>query len=122
MQIRKQFKFEAAHQLPHHPGKCARPHGHSYRLDVAVRGPVQTDGPAAGMVDDFDALESLVQRTIIDELDHRSLNDFIQNPTCELILQWIWKRLRPSVPHLDELVLWETASACAVLRAGDQIK
>lgn len=122
MQIRKQFKFEAAHQLPHHPGKCARPHGHSYRLDVALRGRVQGDGPAAGMVDDFEAIEELVQRTIIDVVDHRSLNDFVDNPTCELILEWMWSRLHPLLPRLDELVLWETASSCAVLRADDKPK
>ena len=122
MQIRKQFKFEAAHQLPHHPGKCARPHGHSYRLDVALRGPLQHTGPATGMVDDFDELEKLVQRTIIDEVDHRSLNDLMENPTCELIVRWMWKRLQPLVPRLDELVLWETASACAVIRADERIE
>ncbi len=120
MQIRKQFKFEAAHQLPHHPGKCARPHGHSYRLDVAVRGPIQHAGAAAGMVDDFEALEHVVQQKVIDSVDHRSLNDILENPTCEMILQWMWKQLHPSLPRLDELVLWETATSCAVMQANDQ--
>ncbi|MBV8363055.1 MAG: 6-carboxytetrahydropterin synthase, partial [Candidatus Eremiobacteraeota bacterium] len=101
---------------------CARPHGHSYRLDVALRGRVQGDGPAAGMVDDFEAIEELVQRTIVDVVDHRSLNDFVDNPTCELILEWMWSRLHPLLPRLDELVLWETASSCAVLRADDKAK
>ena len=41
-QIRKRFRFEAAHTLPFHPGKCARMHGHSYRLEVAVSGPIRT--------------------------------------------------------------------------------
>ena len=52
MQIRRTFRFEAAHVLPFHQGKCSRMHGHSYRLDVAVRGPLQTDGPARGMIED----------------------------------------------------------------------
>jgi len=122
MQIRKQFRFEAAHQLPHHAGKCARPHGHSYRLDVAIRGPLQSEGPAAGMVQDFETLEELVQRTVIDLVDHRSLNEIVDNPTCELIVQWMWERLQPALRGLDELVLWETASACAVLRAGEPMQ
>ena len=42
LQIRKHFRFEAAHALPFHPGKCARMHGHSYRLEVAVRGPIRS--------------------------------------------------------------------------------
>src|SRR5260370_5755842 len=54
VQIRKSFTFEAAHVLPHHPGKCSTLHGHSYRLDVALEGPVQADGPAPGTLQDFD--------------------------------------------------------------------
>lgn len=119
MQIRKRFAFEAAHTLPHHEGKCARLHGHSYSLDVAVRSHLQSDGPRRGMVEDFDVLAAVVTRTIINQLDHNSLNELIENPTCELILQWIWQRLKPELPILDELVLWETASSCAVLRASD---
>lgn len=121
MQIRKQFKFEAAHHLPHHTGKCARPHGHSYRLDVAVRGALRSSGSTNGMVEDFDALEELVERTIIDQVDHSSLNELIENPTCEMIVLWIWRRLQPHLPGLDELILWETASSCAVLRAADVV-
>ena len=119
MQIVKQFKFESAHVLPHHAGKCARLHGHSYRLDVALRGPLQTSGPAQGMVEDFDVLAAVVEREVIDTLDHRHLNDIIENPTCERILEWIWKRLRPHLPAMDEVTLWETATSRAVLRARD---
>lgn len=119
MQIRKRFKFEAAHVLPYHQGKCARLHGHSYCLDVAVRAELQSDGPQRGMVQDFDILAAVVTGTVINQLDHRSLNELIENPTCELILEWIWRRLKPELPTLDELVLWETASSCAVLRGSD---
>lgn len=119
MQIRKLFRFEAAHVLPYHPGKCARPHGHSYRLEVAIRGPLQTAGPATGMIEDFDTLREIVHREILEVLDHVSLNEVIENPTCERIVTWIWKKLAVSLPGLDELVLWETATSCAVLRAGD---
>ena len=43
------FTFEAAHQLPWHSGKCRNSHGHRYRLEVPVEGPI---GPN-GMVLDF---------------------------------------------------------------------
>jgi 6-pyruvoyltetrahydropterin/6-carboxytetrahydropterin synthase len=119
VRIRKQFPFEAAHVLPHHPGKCARLHGHSYRLDVTVEGPLQSSGPAAGMVVDFDDLSSIVRANVIDELDHRYLNDSIENPTSENIVAWIWQRLESRLPGLAELTLWETADACAVLRRDD---
>lgn len=119
MQIRKHFRFEAAHVLPYHQGKCARLHGHSYRLEVAVSGPIRTDGPSRGMIEDFAVIKKIVKREIIDLLDHQSLNDVLENPTCERIIEWIWQRLAPVLPGLDELVLWETLTSCAVLRAND---
>ena len=121
MLIRKQFAFEAAHVLPFHAGKCSRLHGHSYRLDVSVAGALQQDGPATGMVVDFDELARTVRSTIIDKLDHTHLNDTIENPTSENIVLWIWRRLAPELPSLAELTLWETANACAVLRADDPL-
>ncbi|HVA27515.1 MAG TPA: 6-carboxytetrahydropterin synthase QueD [Candidatus Baltobacteraceae bacterium] len=119
MQIRKHFRFEAAHVLPHHPGKCARMHGHSYRLEVAISGPIQNDGPARGMIEDFDTVKSIVREHAIDVLDHQTLNDFMENPTAEQIVTWIWQRLEGPLGGLDELVLWETANSCAVLRKSD---
>lgn len=116
MQIRKHFSFEAAHVLPHHPGKCSRLHGHSYRLEVALEGPLAESGPAQGMVRDFDDLKAVVKRSVIERLDHRSLNDLLANPTAELLVAWIWEQLAPELPELAELVLWETPTACAVLR------
>lgn len=121
MQIRKSFSFEAAHVLPHHPGKCSRLHGHSYRLEVAVEGPLQATGPAAGMIEDFDAVSRLVKAAVIGALDHRSLNELIENPTAENIVVWIWSRLAPELPRLAELTLWETRTASVVLRKGDPL-
>jgi 6-pyruvoyltetrahydropterin/6-carboxytetrahydropterin synthase len=105
--------------LPHHDGKCSRLHGHSYRLDITLEGDLQTDGPARGMVVDFDVLSRTVKAGVIAELDHRSLNDVVENPTSENLVAWIWARLAPEFPQLAELVLWETATACAILRKGD---
>lgn len=119
MRIRKQFTFEAAHVLPWHPGKCARLHGHSYRLEVTLQGPLQSEGPSRGMVEDFDAISRVVEREIIAELDHCSLNDLMENPTAEVIARWIWSRLAGHFPHLDEVRLWETATNCAILRRSD---
>ena len=119
MQIRKSFRFEAAHVLPYHQGKCARMHGHSYRLDVAVRGPIQTEGSARGMIEDFDTIKRIVHREVVDVLDHFTLNDIIDNPTAEHIVMWIWRHLEPHLPGIDELTLWETPTSCAILRKSD---
>jgi 6-pyruvoyltetrahydropterin/6-carboxytetrahydropterin synthase len=121
VQIRKSFTFEAAHVLPHHPGKCARLHGHSYRLDVALDGALQATGPAAGMVEDFEVVSRVVKAAVIDELDHRSLNELMDNPTAENVLVWMWGRLVAELPQLAELVLWETPRACAVMKKGDPL-
>jgi 6-pyruvoyltetrahydropterin/6-carboxytetrahydropterin synthase len=121
VQIRKSFTFEAAHVLPHHPGKCARLHGHSYRLDVALEGSLQASGPATGMVEDFEVVSRVVKAAVINELDHRSLNELLDNPTAENILVWIWSRLAQELPQLDELTLWETPRACAVMKKGDPL-
>jgi 6-pyruvoyltetrahydropterin/6-carboxytetrahydropterin synthase len=94
-------------------------HGHSYRLEVAVRGALQSEGPASGMVADFESIKTAVREHVIDVLDHQNLNDFIENPTAEMIVTWIWRRLEPALYGLDELVLWETHTSCAVLRRSD---
>ena len=105
--------------LPDHAGKCSRLHGHSYRFEVAIRGPVQNSGPARGMIQDFDEIERVVDESVLEALDHRHLNDHIEYPTVENIVLWIWKRLEGRLAGLDEIVLWETATACAVLRRSD---
>lgn len=93
-------------------------HGHSYRLEVAISGALQSSGPAAGMVEDFDTVREIVHRRILDQIDHRTLNELLPNPTCEHVAAWIWEHLLPAMPALEELVLWETATSCAVLRAA----
>ena len=94
-------------------------HGHSYRLDVTVRGPIRSRGPARGMVEDFETIERIVRQRVLDALDHRNLNDVVENPTVESVARWIWRQLKKHVRGLDEVVLWETRTSCAILRKGD---
>ncbi len=71
------------------------------------------------MIEDFDRIERVVSDRVLAKLDHQNLNELIDNPTVENILLWIWKRLDGALTRLDEIVLWETATACAVLRRSD---
>jgi len=119
VQIRKQFRFEAAHVLPFHPGKCARMHGHSYRIDVVLAGSLHDSGPACGMVADFDEISAVVKPRVVDRLDHTTLNDLIENPTAERIALWIWDAIAAELPQLAEVAVWETATACAIARGDD---
>jgi len=119
MQIRKQFHCEAAHVLPNHPGKCSGVHGHSYRFEVAIEGPLHGSGPASGMVMDFDEIAAVVEPRIVERLDHTSLNDLMPNPTAEQIAIWIWNQLTSKLGGLQEVVVWETPTACAIVGTGD---
>ena len=115
MKLRRSFDFEAAHHLPKHPGKCRHPHGHSYRLVVTVERPV--DGET-GMLIDFADLKGIVKQHVISQLDHRNVNDLIDNPTAEVMAIWIWDRLRPVLDGLDEVELHETRR-CSVAYRGE---
>lgn len=117
--ITKQFRFEAAHQLPHHRGKCARPHGHSYLLEVSLRGPVKEQPGASdhGMVLDFSALGEVVRESVVARLDHHDLNEVTGiYTTAENLVHWIWERLvEAGLPEelLWRVRLWETATSYA---------
>lgn len=115
MRVRRIFDFEAAHQLPHHPGKCRNLHGHSYRLVVTVDRPVD---PRTALAIDFSDLKQTVRSEVVDVLDHTYVNDRIENPTAEAMAVWIWNRLREPLPGLVEVELWETRS-CAVVYRGE---
>ena len=73
-------------------------HGHSYRLEVAISGPVQTEGPARGMIEDFDEIERIVAIASSTVLDHQNLNDFDRKPNAENFVLWIWKHLEAICP------------------------
>ncbi len=115
MIVRRTFEFEAAHRLPEHPGKCRELHGHSYRLVVAVERAVE---PRSGMALDFGDLKRVVARDVLELVDHRNLNDLLDNPTAERIAEWLWSRLSPGLPGLVEIELHETRS-CSVVYRGD---
>ena len=121
MEIYKEFTFEAAHRLPNVPPghKCARLHGHSFRVRVTVRGPV---GGASGWVMDFAELKA-AWRPLHEVLDHHYLNDVpgLENPTSERLAEWVWARLAPGVPGLAAVAVRETCSSGCVYRgpAGD---
>ena len=116
VELVRTFRFEAAHALPNVPEghKCGRLHGHSYRVDVHVAGPID---PARGWVMDFGDIKKAVQ-PVLDELDHRMLSDIpaLTNSTSELIAKYIWERLRPALPLLSAVGVWESDTSRCVYR------
>jgi 6-pyruvoyltetrahydropterin/6-carboxytetrahydropterin synthase len=117
--ITKNFSFESAHSLPGHRGKCARMHGHSYRLEITLRGPIK-DSPGAsdhGMVKDYADVSFIVKPVIIERLDHQDLNTVTGiHTTAENLAHWIWDELTNnglSEELLYRVRLWETESCFA---------
>lgn len=111
MDIFKAFTLEAAHRLPHVPAghKCARLHGHSFRIEVHVSGEVD---PHTGWVMDFADIKAAF-KPLYERLDHHYLNDIegLDNPTSERLAMWIWARLKPALPLLSEVVVHETCTS-----------
>ncbi|MER3546212.1 MAG: 6-carboxytetrahydropterin synthase QueD [Rhodanobacteraceae bacterium] len=111
--IYKIFHIEAAHRLPNVPPghKCARLHGHSFRVEIHLRG---EPDPETGWLMDFAELKAAFA-PVFEALDHRYLNEVagLENPTSERLAQWIWDKLRPALPLLVEVVVQETCTAGA---------
>jgi 6-pyruvoyltetrahydropterin/6-carboxytetrahydropterin synthase len=116
MHIYKEFGFESAHRLPNTPEghKCRRLHGHSYRVEVHVEGPVQE---GAGWVMDFGELREAFEPLRV-QLDHNYLNELpgLENPTSEVLARWIWGHLKPRLPQLSQLVVKETCTSGCIYR------
>jgi 6-pyruvoyltetrahydropterin/6-carboxytetrahydropterin synthase len=110
------FRFSSAHRLPRHPGRCHRLHGHSYRLQVLVAGRPDAH---SGMVVDFYDVEAAVA-PVVDGIRGRCLNEVLENPTAEAIVAWLWLAIRPRLPQLAELRLWETED-CQVAYRGEPV-
>lgn len=111
MEIFKEFIFEAAHRLPNVPEghKCGRLHGHSFKVEIHVSGPV---GATSGWVMDFADIKSIF-KPFYDRLDHNYLNEIegLENPTSENIAKWIWQNLKPLLPMLSRVVVRETCTS-----------
>ena len=111
MDIFKTFTLESAHRLPQVPPghKCARVHGHSFRVELHVSGPVDA---TLGWVMDFADLKQAFE-PLFQQLDHRYLNDVpgLENPTSENLARWIWRELKPQLPALARVVVHETCTS-----------
>ena len=122
--VTRRLRFNAAHRV-HNPalsddenaaifGKCNNPnwHGHNYILDVSVEGGIDA---RTGYVLDLGTLKQLVEREVVDKVDHRNFNldvEFMRGviPTSENIVVAFWRLLdnRVKPARLTRLVLWET--------------
>ena len=120
MDIYKEFVFEAAHRLPNVPAghKCARLHGHSWKGTIYVSGALD---PELGWVMDYAEIKR-VFAPVYEQLDHNYLNDIagLENPTSEVLAQWIWRQLKPDLPALSRVVINETCTSGCIYQGEDE--
>ena len=120
MLLRKEFTFDAAHNLIRYHGKCEALHGHTYRIAIVLEGTPDEEG----MIMDFTELSGIVKARVISRLDHSYINDIIEQPTAENIANWIWDQVEALVRRpnceMSSVEVWETRTSCAILRAKDR--
>jgi len=134
IRITRKVEFSASH-VYHNPafsaeenrrvfGKCNNPHGHghNYTLEVTIAG---EPDPQTGMVLDLKELKEILQREVVDRMDHRHLNKEVpelagKTPTCEVVAQVIWNLLEPKITtgKLDRVRLYESADLYADVTNG----
>jgi 6-pyruvoyltetrahydropterin/6-carboxytetrahydropterin synthase len=101
------FDFAASRYLPRLPAShpCSRMHGHTFQVRLVMRGEVD---PASGWMVDFGDVEQRIG-TVRELVDHRCLNDIpgLENPTTEILAEWLWRRLAADLPGLYEITVQE---------------
>lgn len=130
--ITKKLDFSAAHRV-YNPnftdeenancfGRCNNPngHGHNYELEVTIKGEVN---PETGYLMDLKELKSIINREIIDKVDHKFLNydvDFLQGiiPSSENLCIAFWNILKKAITQaeLHEIKLYESKTSSVTYR------
>ncbi len=109
----RRYRFQSAHWLPHVPPghQCGRLHGHGFEVIVHAN---STLGAQDALAIDYDHLDDL-WAPLHFELNYRCLNELpgLDNPTSERLSQWIWQRLKPLLPQLSWVTVFETGSSGA---------
>ncbi len=100
-------RFESARKLTKVPKEhpCSNLYGLAFKLEIHIQGEMNKE---SGFVLDFNEIEKSFS-FIYKQIDHRYLNDIegLDNPTSEVLIEWIWNKLKPKLEPLVKLVLWE---------------
>jgi 6-pyruvoyltetrahydropterin/6-carboxytetrahydropterin synthase len=117
--VSKEFTFDSAHHLHCYEGKCKNLHGHTYKLQVIIKGQVDF----RGIVIDFSDIKRIAYERVINRLDHQYLNEVLpaMNTTAENMVIWIYEQIHSALMEeglypavlLEEIRLWETPTSYA---------
>ncbi|WP_370388877.1 6-carboxytetrahydropterin synthase QueD [Snodgrassella alvi] len=130
--IAKEFQFDACHMLDGHKGKCHNLHGHTYRLIVEISDQLRPHGSSKEMVMDFADIKTIINQSIISQLDHAYLYDASNSNECKIadllqqmqrkvfafpcrttaegISRFIFNQLCDKLP-VSKITLWETPTS-----------
>ena len=133
--VTKTVRFDAAHVLTNHQGLCKNLHGHTYRVDVSV---AQAADDGRDMVIDFKDLKAIANEVICDRFDHafiyntesageREIAAVVEKngmrtvaipfrSTAENLAKMFFNDLKPRIPGLSAVKVWETADSAAEYR------
>ena len=148
MIVTKQVDWEMGHRLLNHNSKCCNPHGHHYRLELSLRGEINSaEGESSeGMVIDFGDIKTILVKQILDIIDHAFMiwdkdevlmKFYKENPdlkhvivpfntTAENMVIWIYDQLNPDIEKISKYTkiksvkLWETPTAYAEYSPNEQ--
>lgn len=119
-EISRHYWIEAAHRLPNVPRdhKCARLHGHSFKVTLHVGGDVDA---TLGWIVDFAEVDRAFQPLFV-QLDHNYLNEVpgLENPTSELLARWVLERVRLPAGRLCAVSVGETCHAGCTVYADER--
>lgn len=92
MKVTKEVTFDSAHMLSNYGGKCRNLHGHTYKLQVSVEGPIAAEGNEEYMVTDFNNLKSVLN-TVTECFDHAIIfsDDHLRGEAENALLEWAQK-------------------------------
>ncbi len=140
IKITKSIEWEMGHRIPNHDSKCRNPHGHHYKLDLSLSGPIDSNegSSSEGMVIDFGEINKILFATIHNYLDHgfmiydhdEVMCSFFKNhdsenfkvifvsfiPTVENISQWCYDQIVQLIPHninIENIRVYETPNSWA---------
>ncbi|MBU0687744.1 MAG: 6-carboxytetrahydropterin synthase QueD [Candidatus Margulisbacteria bacterium] len=112
-ELQVESAFDSAHALRGYKGKCENLHGHTWRVQIFLQGDKLNN---IGIMTDFKDIKAVLGK-VIDQLDHKNLNDLPQfqkdNPSSENVAKWIYGELKKELPGLVKVSVWESPTSCA---------
>ncbi|MFA4854656.1 MAG: 6-carboxytetrahydropterin synthase QueD [Candidatus Omnitrophota bacterium] len=106
--------FSSAHNLRGYKGKCEDLHGHNWRVEISAQ---STELDDIGMLLDFKYLKKKLN-VVLETMDHKYLNKlaFFKriNPTSENIAKYVYDQLKPRIPLLNSVTVWENSTSAAI--------